>query len=205
MDGLKATADISREFDNAIFRRFHGDDFGKVCRAASIAYTAHEGKFRKNGYQPYMVHPLRVALLLMHEFCCYDVDMVCAALLHDVLEDASDLVSAEDIRKDFGDEVSDLVEAVTFVPGDVREWAMAAREKARKAQEAGNRAMLLKMADRIDNLRDLASLDPKDAQDARFIKTYIEETNQHFLPLADYSRNQLAMAMMLKAMEPYDP
>jgi Guanosine polyphosphate pyrophosphohydrolases/synthetases len=63
------------------------DDIIKITRAFGIATKAHTGQFRNgNKVEPYINHPLRVALILIEELNIHDVDLICAALLHDVLE-----------------------------------------------------------------------------------------------------------------------
>lgn len=195
------TGDVSREFDNTIFTRYQGETLGKVAKATAIAYEAHEGQFRRNG-QPYIVHPLRVALVLMREFCCYNVDMVCAAILHDVVEDAGDRFSLEKLKDEFGEGVSNLVDAVSYVNEREPDHVRFAK-KAQKVHDGGRRAVLLKLSDRIDNLRDLANLSSKDARDVRFREAYLSETEEHYIPMANSPRNPEALAAILKEVDRY--
>jgi guanosine-3',5'-bis(diphosphate) 3'-pyrophosphohydrolase len=83
----------------------------RVCAAAATARKAHAGQLRDGG-QPYVVHPLRVALCLLREVGVSDVDLLCAALLHDVLEDRPS-VSVGQIAASFGARVATVVANLT--------------------------------------------------------------------------------------------
>ena len=88
-------------------RRFDKD---KIMRAYDFAKELHEGQFRASG-EEYISHPLAVAELVVG--LVPETDAVCAALLHDVVEDCADKVSIADIEKRFGSEVAMLVDGLT--------------------------------------------------------------------------------------------
>ena len=83
-----------------------------IQKAYDYAAYLHEGQFRQSG-EPYIIHPLNVAYILaeMHA----DRDTICAALLHDVLEDRPDITSKEDITQLFNKDVAELVDGVTKI------------------------------------------------------------------------------------------
>ncbi|MDE7122583.1 MAG: HD domain-containing protein [Oscillospiraceae bacterium] len=83
-------------------------DFTKIQTAYSFAEEAHKGQFRSSG-QPYIIHPVAVADILLD--LGMDTDTICAALLHDVVEDTP--VTYEQVKKLFGRDVADLVDGVT--------------------------------------------------------------------------------------------
>ncbi len=122
-------------------------------RAASFAARAHRSQLRKDGSTPYSAHPFRVAMTVRHVFGCDDEVCLCAALLHDVIEDCD--IDHDDLLEEFGAEVADCVSALSK---DMR-LREDLREPAYDEQLAGAdwRARLIKLADTFDNLSDLSS------------------------------------------------
>ena len=127
-----------------------------VRRSYEFAAERHAGQLRRSG-EPYVVHPLGVAQLIAD--LRLDVASVCAGLLHDCVEDTS--ATAEDIGRLFGGEMQMLVEGVTKlgqIPWHTREERQA--ENFRKmllAMARDIRVILIKLADRLDNMRTLAA------------------------------------------------
>ena len=83
-------------------------DKALIEKAYNTAYNAHKGQFRKSG-EPYIIHPLNVAYIVAS--WGLDTQTICAALLHDVVEDTE--VTYEDIEKLFSEEIAEIVEGVT--------------------------------------------------------------------------------------------
>src|SRR5256885_6453501 len=136
------------------------DDLSIVKKAYDFSLKHHEGQSRASG-EPYLVHPLEVALVLAE--MKMDPVAVAAGLLHDSVEDTS--VTIVDIRKEFGEQVAHIVEGVT----KISKIEFATREE----QQAENirkmmlamvddiRVVLIKLADRLHNMRTLAALPPE--------------------------------------------
>ena len=122
-------------------------------KAASFAARAHLGQVRKDGVTPYISHPFRVALTARDLFGVSDEDVLCAALLHDTIEDTT--VDYDELCTEFGAEVADLV-AVLSKDGRLPE---PAREVAyhKGLASASWKARLVKVADVYDNLCDAPS------------------------------------------------
>ncbi|MCW5775627.1 MAG: bifunctional (p)ppGpp synthetase/guanosine-3',5'-bis(diphosphate) 3'-pyrophosphohydrolase [Phycisphaeraceae bacterium] len=120
-------------------------------QAASLAARAHRHALRKDGRTPYYAHPTRVALTVAVVFGCDDEVALCAALLHDTVEDTD--TDYDDLLEAFGPEVADAVAALTknmILREDLREPEYDARLAAGPWQ-----ARLVKLADQYDNLSEL--------------------------------------------------
>jgi GTP pyrophosphokinase len=140
-----------------------GDDLELVRKAYDFSQRIHSGQTRASG-EPYLVHPLSVALVLAD--MKMDPVSVAAGLLHDSVEDTS--VTVVDIRKEFGEQVAHIVEGVT----KISQIDFASREE----QQAENlrkmmlamvddiRVILIKLADRLHNMRTLEHLNPERQQ-----------------------------------------
>jgi len=129
-------------------------DLSKIITAYKFAAKAHEGQFRSSG-QPYIIHPLAVSFILLD--LGMDTDTICAAMLHDVVEDTS--TTLNDIKKRFGQDVAMLVDGVTKLtkmPMFDKEQQQA--ENVRKiflAMSQDIRVMIIKLCDRLHNMRTL--------------------------------------------------
>jgi GTP pyrophosphokinase len=153
------------------------DDLTIVKKAYDYSLKHHDGQTRASG-EPYLVHPLEVALVLAE--MKMDPVAVAAGLLHDSVEDTS--VVIEDIRKEFGEQVAHIVEGVTKISKidfATREEQQA--ENLRKMMLAmvdDIRVVLIKLADRLHNMRTLEHLQP-DRQ-----HKIAEETLEIYAPIA---------------------
>lgn len=138
-------------------------DLEKIKKAYDYALLMHDGQMRKSG-EPYISHPVAVAVLTAQ--LGMDSDSVCAALLHDTLEDCEDKVDVEYIRKNFGFEVLELVEGLTKLTGiQFEEKEDESIENLRKmflAMSKDIRVIFIKLCDRLHNMRTLsAKSEPK--------------------------------------------
>lgn len=118
--------------------------------AASMAARFHNGQLRKDRLTPYIAHPFRVAIIVRHTFNCDDETALCAALLHDTIEDST--ADYDDIAEAIGTEVADVVAALTKDmrrPNDVRE-----DQYDSQLANAPWQARLVKLADVYDNISD---------------------------------------------------
>ncbi|MBI4125380.1 MAG: bifunctional (p)ppGpp synthetase/guanosine-3',5'-bis(diphosphate) 3'-pyrophosphohydrolase [Deltaproteobacteria bacterium] len=147
---------------DAITRNLPGADLDVVKKAYLFAAKAHEGQRRRSG-EPYVSHPLGVAVILAE--LKMDVPTIAAAILHDTVEDTS--VTLEEVENRFGEEVRQLVDGVTKL-GKIKfttsEEAQA--ENFRKmimAMAQDIRVILIKLADRVHNMRTLEAM-PEDKQ-----------------------------------------
>ncbi|MBV9623033.1 MAG: bifunctional (p)ppGpp synthetase/guanosine-3',5'-bis(diphosphate) 3'-pyrophosphohydrolase [Acidobacteria bacterium] len=140
-----------------------GDDPELVRKAYEFSQRIHSGQQRASG-EPYLVHPLEVALVLAE--MKMDAVAVAAGLLHDSVEDTS--VTIVDIRKEFGEQVAHIVEGVTKISKiDFSSHEEQQAENLRKMMLAmvdDIRVVLIKLADRLHNMRTLEHLPPERQQ-----------------------------------------
>ena len=152
-------------------------DVARVADAYALAKEAHAGQMRRSG-DPYVTHPVEVACILID--LGLDTDSVIGGLLHDVVEDTP--VTLEQIRKRFGPDVVLLVDGVTKlgkIPYSSREEQQV--ENIRKmllAMAKDVRVILIKLADRLHNMRTLDSMPPQNQLNTSL------ETMEVFAPLA---------------------
>lgn len=129
----------------------------EVCSAYELANLAHEGQVRLTG-EPYICHPLSVALILAE--MRMDARGIMAAILHDVIEDTP--VSKQQLVEQFGEEVAELVDGVTKLGRiDSKSRAEAQAQNVRKmflAMVKDLRVIMVKLADRLHNMRTLGSM-----------------------------------------------
>lgn len=133
------------------------NDLTTILRAASFAAYRHRTQRRKDAEaSPYINHPLELARVLAEDGGVTDAATLCAALLHDTVEDTE--TTPEEIERAFGSEVRSIVEEVT----DDKSLPKAERKRLQveHVAHASDKAKLVKLADKICNLRDIASSPP---------------------------------------------
>ena len=133
-------------------------NFEKIEKAYNYAREMHEGQFRRSG-EPYISHPVAVAEIVAQ--LELDTDSVCAALLHDTLEDCKEKTDASAIKKLFGNEIYDLVEGLTKLVDihfeDREEESVENLRKMFLAMSKDIRVIFIKLADRLHNMRTLSA------------------------------------------------
>lgn len=196
LDKTVTIEELMRKID-AIDKRY---DVDKITRAYKVADEAHEGQMRSSG-EKYISHPLAVASILLDY--CMDTDTICAALLHDVVEDTE--TSLDDIKKQFGADVALMVDGVTKigqVPLNTKEEQQA--ENIRKilmAMSKDIRVIIIKLADRLHNMRTLYARPPEKQR-----KTSLETMNfyahiAHRLGMSDVKEEMESIA--IHYLDPY--
>ncbi|PKL85286.1 MAG: hypothetical protein CVV22_08445 [Ignavibacteriae bacterium HGW-Ignavibacteriae-1] len=174
-----------------------------ISKAFYFCVEMHKGKYRKSGY-PYYTHPLNVTLLLMNELQLHDSNSLAACLLHDTIEDV-EIVSTEMITSEFDEDISEMVDGVTKIshseiikpeiytedrlPQNFSEDTLAGPIKPRvsKAETYRKlfmalvrdaRVIMIKLADRLHNMRTLHYLSPKKQVEIA------QETLNFYIPIA---------------------
>jgi GTP pyrophosphokinase len=161
-----------------VFRRHHpGVEVEPIFDAYAVAHLQHMGQFRKSGV-PYITHPLAVALLLAEYGL--DRDTIVAGLLHDTVEDTDATLDA--LEAQFGGDVAILIDGVTKLDRirfESKEAAQAATiRKMVIAMAKDVRVLLIKLCDRLHNLRTIEPLRPEKQ------RRIAEETIEVYAPLA---------------------
>lgn len=132
----------------------------RITKAFNFANQAHAGVKRRSG-EPYIMHPIAVAQIVCREMGLGSTS-ICSALLHDVVEDTD--YTVDDIRNMFGDKIAQIVDGLTKISGGIfGEQASAQAENFRKlllTMSDDIRVILIKIADRLHNMRTLGSMLP---------------------------------------------
>ena len=149
-----------------------------ISRAYDLAKSHHEGQLRKSG-EPYIIHPVQVAYILAT--LGLDDSTICAALLHDVVEDTN--ITKKDIIEKFGEEIANMVDGVTKLSkleyATIEEQQVENYRKMFLAMGKDIRVILIKLSDRLHNMRTLKFLS-RDRQIAN-----ARETMVLYAPLAN--------------------
>lgn len=150
---------------------------GLISKAFELSLDAHKNDLRASG-EPYFTHPYEVAMVVVEEFPLDDVTVV-SALLHDVVEDTE--FTVEFMTREFGKEVSEIIDGVTKISGIFRGHEITKAENYRKlllSMVKDVRVILVKFADRLHNMRTLEFVSP-DKQ-----RRIAQETLEIYAPFA---------------------
>ena len=152
---------LYKELINSVLKYHPSTDISMIEKAYKVASEAHEGQKRKSG-EPYIIHPICVAIILAE--LELDKEKIMVLLLHDVVEDVE--TTHEDIVRDFGEEVAQLVDGVTKL-GQLsysKDKFEVQAENLRKmflAMAKDIRVSLIKLADRLHNMRTMQFMRPE--------------------------------------------
>ena len=168
------------------------DDLIKITRAFGIALKTHVGEFRdENKIEPYINHPLKVALVIAEELHIHNVDLVCAALLHDTT-----LKDDVELKKDFGEVIHDIVHLVAMPITRNEERAKTLDEYFYSIANSPVLIRYLIVADRLENVRAL-----KNAAQKNKILRYKEETQKYIIPIAEKTDEDLVFKLTIALYE----
>lgn len=168
--------DVKQEFLHRVDEVFPEDQRGKIREALAVSEECHKGQTRDEGTS-YIVHPIRVGLILLDELGIIDAESIITALLHDVVEDSD--IAEEELEARFGAKVAHAVKMLTKpVDDDLSkdERNKLYMESLAKAEPAIQR---IKLSDRLDNVRGL-HLSPNVSKHGKYWK----ETQELYIPFA---------------------
>lgn len=169
---------LYKELINSVLKYHPSTDISMIEKAYKVASEAHEGQKRKSG-EPYIIHPLCVAIILAD--LELDKETIVAGLLHDAVEDT--WMTYEEVEKEFGSEVALLVDGVTKLgqlsySADKVEVQAENLRKMFLAMAKDIRVILIKLADRLHNMRTLRYMRPEKQQEKA------RETMDIYAPIA---------------------
>ncbi len=182
---FKTPETLFQELIDRVHKYHPSDDISMIQKAYDVAAEAHKTQFRKSG-EPYIIHPLNVALILAD--LELDKETIVAGILHDVVEDT--VMTDADLRKEFGDDVALLVDGVTKLESiplsnenlnQSDEKLEMQAENLRKmflAMAKDIRVIMIKLADRLHNMRTLKFKSPESQ------KRIAKETLEIYCPIA---------------------
>jgi len=180
------------EFQKLLELKMTPNNLNLVMDAYNFAKRGHATQ-KRDGGERYFEHPKRVALIFIRELGIYDYEMIIAALLHDVVEDTylfgSQDVAFESIQRHFTKRAAELVHFVTKQKVPTEQKDDRDRCYFERIQHAAKEPKLIKLADRLDNIRDFNSWIPE-----RKLR-YAEETEMYCLPIARNIISELSQPM----------
>lgn len=167
--------DVTLEKLLNLVKSYNPDEVERVKKAYEMADMFHADQ-RRNSGEPYIIHPLSVAYILAELGA--DGDTICAGLLHDTREDTC--ITREEIVEQFNDDVATLVEGVTKISGSSSDRSLINTRKIIMGITTDVRIIIIKLADRLHNMRTLQFKKPEKQ------KKIALETLEIFVPLANY-------------------
>lgn len=194
---------LLKPFENSI------GDIMKITRAFSIAIQVHSGQLKRgNKVEPYINHPLRVALILTEELHEYDIDLICAAILHDTLSRNVETGNSENsagikrdslevrLKEGFGERVYGIVNTLAKPLTKNEDKERVLGEYFRNIAVGSEDVRYIKLADRLDNIRSLKNATQKDK-----VLRYKEETQKYVVPIAEKTDEKLVFKLSVALYE----
>jgi (p)ppGpp synthase/HD superfamily hydrolase len=165
----------------------------RIDKAVMYAAQAHSGQKRKNNITPYIFHPCEAAMIA--SFMTEDEDVLIAVLLHDTVEDTD--VTLDDIRREFGDHVAELVAGET--EDKMQEmsasdsWMIRKQRSLEHLRTAGRDVKIMWLADKVSNIRSFSDLFYKEgpAMWTRFNMRDVKQQEWYYRTIADYVADEL--------------
>lgn len=165
-------------------------------KALDVAWENHQGQFRDEG-PLYVIHPIRMANILIKELEINNPDLLIAALLHDVVEDGE--IRLDEINKEFGTKIFKLVKNLTRerpLNETEEEKRINKKKKFEKLMTADLDTRLVKTADLLDNVRSWPFI-PKEHKSKLKFPRWFKEAENYYLPMAKKTDKRLYHALKL--------
>jgi GTP pyrophosphokinase len=168
---------------------FNKEDQKLILKALKVAEKFHKGQERDGGV-PYIIHPIRASLNLLEKAKVQDKNLVCALLLHDILEDTA--ITKKELKTLFNSKILDLVKSATrkrLKNETEKEKAKSKQEKIKKISRASKEVRLIKLCDKLDN-KNSQKFIPENHPSRKKLKRWNREFRQ-YLPIAKKTNNNL--------------
>lgn len=199
MDKYSLNITIQKNFSNLLSPYENSlESIIQITKAFSFANKAHHGKFQDDGVTPYIGHPVRVALILSEELSLRDKDLICASLLHDVLNHKyANQINTDELKCIISDDVYDLIKNVQppKLSNNIT-YEQNLDNFSSIILKSPKTIKYLVMADRLDNVRMLKISKQKDKA-----FRYKEETQKYFLPIASQMDDKLSFKLSVALYE----
>lgn len=163
-------------------KRLPADGQTSVTQAYNLARERHTDQVRQGG-SPYIIHPIRIANILMSEWNVRNGDIVAAAILHDVVEDTATTI--KEVKDLFGENIGKLVDGMTMWKGS-ETYELYCKRLARGSEQL----RLIKCADVLDNLRSWHEIEALDG-----LPRWWRQVNDQILPIADITYQPAAVTI----------
>lgn len=171
------------ELEYLVASNLNPADVQRVLSAYELAASVHENQQRRDG-TPYFYHSTRVCKILLEELKITDPDVICASLMHDVLED-SKTITKEIIAYNFGDYVAYVIEVLTKdLEAQELHPDKVDLDHVERLKKSSDDCLIIRLSARLDNFRCL-EFDLK-----RNPFEYVTKTTERYIPLAESSNNQ---------------
>ena len=121
----------------------------KIRNALKTSAVQHDGQHRKDGLTPFIIHPVEVAIIISEY--TNNEDIICAALLHDILEDTLGY-SVDKLRDNFGEKVTEIVSSLTDTPYPDLSWEKKHKKYLEVLRNSSDEAVLVCLADKYSNV-----------------------------------------------------
>ncbi|MBI5207944.1 MAG: HD domain-containing protein [Candidatus Firestonebacteria bacterium] len=181
-------------------KSFSIEESQKILKAIDLAFQLHK-KEKRAGGEPYIVHPFRIAISLILEFSITQPEIIIAGLLHDILENTN--YNPLELKKKFGNNIHKIVNTLTRKRSRPKTGDRLSDAYYQNIIKCGNDCLIIKLADKLDNLRDALN-----HPNVIKRKLYVKESYEVFLPLmqslGDKSLYQKIKVLFEEAMENHD-
>jgi (p)ppGpp synthase/HD superfamily hydrolase len=191
---LSKHGDLAWQYERfeKILKKFSPEDSARILKAYRFADERHKQQFRADG-TPYIIHPVRLANILMNEWAERDANVVIAGLLHDVIEDTQTTI--REVKEAFGDLSAKLIDGMTMWKGSESQEVYLQR-----ISRGSEKLRLIKCADALDNLRSWHEC-PKDI--ALKFPRWWRQTKDYVVPIAETTHTPAAKLLKQIVEDPW--
>lgn len=170
--------DVEKTLTSLVSKLFSSKQREHILSAKELANLKHKGQQRKGG-EDYVIHPYRTALSLIMEFSVLNPELIVASLLHDILEDTDQ--KADEIKEEYGISVFNMIVPLTRTEKRPQGGDSVGSVYYQNIIKGGKNCILIKLADKLDNIRDALNHPKQEKQEL-----YVRECYETYIPLIQY-------------------